>query len=104
MGLYKKLWAQSQGEPDAFFQLLGTAVGIRTEVLEPGKSWQILYPACGCDLVTGGYVRTPAICEYSRLGIACCLGRVWPGHRFTVTKEKTILQGDACCCFLVALA
>lgn len=103
VGLYEKIRAQSHGDLQTFFNLLGKVDGIRTKEPEPGKSWQIIYPACGCDLVTGGYVTTAAICECSRLSILHCLHRVLPEYAFTVTREQSILQGDKCCCFHVVM-
>jgi len=103
VGLYEKTWARSHGELQTFFHLLGTADGIHTAQQEPGKSWQIIYPVCGCDLVTGGYVTAPALCECSRLSILYCLRRAMPEYEFTVTKEQSILQGDGCCCFRIEL-
>ena len=102
VGLYEKAWAGAGGDIGRFFSLLGQAPGIDTKEGEPGKSWHIIYPACGCDLVAGGYAATPALCECSRLSISYCLRRALP-YGFTVTKEKTILQGDGCCRFLVEL-
>lgn len=66
---YKEIWAGSRGDLHRFFRGLGRVEGISVQEAEPGISWRVIYPACGCDLVTGGLVRSPAICQ--------CLPTAW---------------------------
>lgn len=96
VGVFREAWAGAGGAIEPFLH--------RLEEAFPGSSYErtgpdalrVTYRRCGCDLVTGGWVRTPALCRCSafnlRDNLAAALG---PGVE--VELVSSLLAGaDRC--------
>lgn len=65
------------------------------------RSAVLTFVRCGCDLVTGGYVSTPSLCECSRLSVTHTLESVFGPGSVEVSLLATILGGADVCRLLV---
>lgn len=102
MELYRKARAAAE-DLGGFFRLLGQEDGITVIEGEPGRSWHVCYEACGCDLVTEGYMDSPLLCDCSRQSLLYCLEQVLPRRSVEVKREHTVLEGCGKCSFLVTV-
>ncbi len=89
------------GDIDVFFAQLGSAPGVSTEPVEPGRAWKMSYRSCTCPVVGAGLTRDPFLCECSRHSVAFVLEKLFPESRFDVRAGETILAGGKSCDFLI---
>lgn len=89
---------------DAFFMALATGLpGLKTERVEPGRAYDLVYPECGCPLHTEGGVTDPTLCECSRRSLAWVMGELFPEQPPEVTLLESVLLGAPCCRLRVTL-
>lgn len=101
--LYKDIYDKSCNDLDKFFSLIKEMKYVGSRVIKPGKSYEITFPDCYCDLYTKGYVQTDAICECSRQSILYVLKTINPELEYAVEKVSTVISGDEECCFRVTI-
>lgn len=103
LALYQQASRKAGENIPAFFSLLGENEGIRTKQILPGKQYEIVYSACGCDWHSGGYTDSQMLCECSRQSILYCLEQALPRLRCSVIRKQSLLAGGDCCRFLVKI-
>ena len=74
-----------------------------TDVIEPGRVYEMGYPRCLCPLVEAGFVAAPTHCECSRQSILYVLEELMPGRAIEVVTLGTVLAGGAECRFRVTV-
>ena len=102
LALYQQASQKAGENIPTFFSLLGENEGIRTREIAPGKQYEIVYSACGCDWHSGGYTDSQMLCECSRQSILYCLEQALPQFRCSVSRGSLLAGGD-CCRFLVEI-
>ncbi len=82
---------------DGFFERLQTLMqGLSIEKQDDG-SVVFIYPRCGCDLHTIGYINSPVLCACSRLNLIANFESVMGPECVEVTLLQSILGGaDSC--------
>lgn len=95
--IYRQLYADVDGDLDAFFTKANEFDGVRGEVVEHGKSYNLCFTDCVCPLHQSGYVRTPLLCECSRQSVLYTMHTLWKDKKFEVTLCGTILRGNDTC-------
>ena len=101
--LYLGLFRDCGGDLDQFFSRLHEVRSVDGRVIEPGKVYEILFLACGCDLHVRAGVNAPELCECSRQSIIAEFRELLPGKEFEVEERGTILGGEECCCFRITV-
>ncbi len=71
-------------------------------VIEPGKTIEIMYNYCACDLVREGYVSSPEFCECSRQSLLYNWG-IFEDKNVDVEMKESILSGTEFCRFIITL-
>ena len=64
---------------------------------------EIVYAACGCDLVRGGFLRSPKLCQCSLKSLRYNWEAVLGENSVACRMEQSILRGDDRCRFVVNL-
>lgn len=95
--IYKQLYTDVEGDLDAFFTKANEFDGVRGEIVECGKSYNLCFTACACHLHISGYVNTPLLCECSRHSVLYTMHTLWQDKKFEVTLCDTILRGNNEC-------
>ena len=101
--LYWDLFDACEGNLDEFFSLLKEIDGVDGRVIENGRSYEIIFKSCGCDLHTEANINSSRLCECSRQSILWIMKHLAPNQSFYIEKEETILSGGAQCRFLIQL-
>jgi hypothetical protein len=101
--LYKDIYDKSCSNMDGFFSKFDDMKYIGGRIISPGKTYEITFPECYCDLYTKGYVQTDTICECSRQSILYVLKTLNPELEYDVEKISTVINGDDECCFRVTI-
>lgn len=101
--LYKDIYDKSCSNMDGFFLKFDDMKYIGGRIISPGKTYEITFPECYCDLYTKGYVQTDTICECSRQSILYVLKTLNPELEYDVEKISTVINGDDECCFRVTI-
>lgn len=95
--VYKKLYDNAGGDMDAFFTHANDLPGVRCEIIEQGRVYDLCFRECTCSLYRQGYVSTPLLCECSRQSILYVLHTLWEGRAFDVRILGSILRGSPDC-------
>lgn len=95
--VYRKLYADSKGDLDAFFIKANELAGVKGEIVEKGRVYHLFFLACTCVVARSGHVTTPVFCECSRQSVIYSLQSLWKEKRFKVTLCHSILQGKQNC-------
>ena len=103
MDFYLKLKENTGGTPDAFFAALSRIEGLGAEILEPDRTYRLVFQTCTCALHNCGYVSASQLCCCSRASILLALETLWPDRSAVVEAEETILSGAARCAFHIIL-
>ncbi len=100
---YRALRADNP-DTHGFFMALETRLpGVKAACVQPGRVYDLVYPACGCPLHTQGGVNDPILCECSRRSLAWVMGELFPGKPPEVTLRESVLLGAPCCRLRVTL-
>ena len=97
LAIYKKLYEDTKGDMDIFFQKANELPGVKAEIIEKGHAYHLIFLECTCDLCKKGYVTTPLLCECSRQSVLYSLQTLWKERKFKVTLCHSILQGAQNC-------
>ncbi len=97
LAVYRQLYDEAGGDMDAFFQKANGLPGVRGEVAEKGRVYNLSFLECTCILCKHGYISTPQLCECSRQSVVYSLQSLWNGRKFRVTLCHSILQGGRDC-------
>ena len=65
----RQLYDEAGGDMDAFFQKANGLPGVRGEVVEKGRVYNLSFLECTCILCKHGYISTPQLCECSRQSV-----------------------------------
>lgn len=95
--VYEQLYIDCGGDLDIFFIRANEFDGVRGEIVECGKSYNLCFVDCACHLHKSGYVNTPLLCECSRQSVLYTMHTLWKDKKFEVTLCKTILRGNEEC-------
>lgn len=96
-GMYKQVYTEVQANLDLFFERLNEFPGVRSEIVEPGKDYNLYFEQCVCQLHEMGYVNTPLLCECSRQSVLYTMRTLWEGKQFEVVLCGSILGGAKEC-------
>lgn len=97
LSIYRKLYEEAKGDMDIFFQKANELPGVKTEIIEKGHAYHLIFLECTCDLCKKGYITTPLLCECSRQSVLYSLQTFWKEQKFKVTLCHSILQGAQNC-------
>ena len=97
LAIYRKLYEDAKGNIDVFFQMANELPGVKGEVLEKGRVYQLTFLECTCNLCKKGYVTTPLLCECSRQSVIYSMQSLWKELKFNITLCHSILQGQQDC-------
>lgn len=95
--VYRRVRAQSDGVADFLERLRREIPAIEIEAVERGKSYEIRYGECLCDLHRDGLIHSSALCECSRQSLLHNLRAAFPEKRVAVELRGSILAGDDKC-------
>lgn len=84
---------------DEQYRRYGNTESLTAKIIEPGRVYEIGYPACVCPDVTSGKVTDPSHCECSRQSVLYVLGELMPDRTIDVELIETILGGASACSF-----
>lgn len=84
---------------DEQYKRFGNTEFLIAKILEPGRVYEIGYPACVCPEARGGQATDPAHCECSRQSILYILGELMPEKSIEVEIIETVLGGAPSCRF-----
>lgn len=84
---------------DEQYKRYGNTEFLNAKILEPGRVYEIGYPACVCPDVWSGRATDPSHCECSRQSILYILGELMPDKHITVETIETVLGGAKKCRF-----
>jgi hypothetical protein len=70
---------------------------------DDGKTVELTYQHCACDLVQNGYVNTPLLCECSRQSLLYNWEAVFGEGKVEVELLQSILGGGDCCRFAIRI-
>lgn len=99
--LYRAIFAAAHHDLDAFFARLHKIPGVSGRVVQPGRTYEIAFDECLCDLHTQGYLNSEVLCACSKASIAHVMETLAPGKCFQVEKCHTILGGADECRFRI---
>jgi hypothetical protein len=97
--LHRAQFSECGGCLDEQYRRYGQTEFLSARTLEPGRVYEIGYPACVCPDVLEGGVADPAHCECSRQSVLYILGELMPGRKITVETIETVLGGANKCRF-----
>lgn len=97
LSIYRKLYEETKGDMDIFFQKANELPGVRGEIVEQGHVYHLIFEECTCSLHRNGHVTTPLLCECSCQSVLYALQSLWKGRKFYVTLRHSILQGKQNC-------
>lgn len=95
--IYKKMYDESHGNLDDFFNKVNDLPGVRSDIVKPGHTYHLIFKECTCGLCNTGLVTTPLFCECSRQSVIYSMNKLWKKHIFNVTLCHSILQGAQDC-------
>lgn len=90
--IYKKLYEDTNGDMDTFFQMANELPGIKGEAVEKGCINHLTSLECTYNLRKKDYVTTSLLCDCSRQSVIYSMQSLWKEHKFTVTLCHSILQ------------
>ncbi|HPR16696.1 MAG TPA: hypothetical protein PLD62_00450 [Candidatus Cloacimonadota bacterium] len=97
LNIYRDLFGKVNGDLDIFFAAINNAEGVRGEVIEPGKKYNLYFEKCFCGMHNEGYLNSPFLCECSRQSVLYVFKTLLPEKNFGVELCSTVLQGgDEC--------
>ena len=94
---YKQLYIETEADIDLFFKRLNEFAGVRSEIIESGKIYNLYFEECSCHLHKNGYVNTPLLCECSKQSVLYTMQTLWKEKQFDVTICNSILNGAKEC-------
>lgn len=97
INLYKDLYEKVSRDMDLFFEELNNMEGVRTEIVEPGKNYHLIFEKCVCGMHNEGYINSPHLCECSRQSVIHVMNSLSPNKKFDVEICSTILRGGKEC-------
>ena len=100
--LYQDLFDGCHGNLDEFFSRLREIDGVDGSVVEHGKTYEIIFKSCGCDLHTEAKMNAGRLCECSRQSILWVLKKLVPDRSFSVERMESILNGAQICRFRIS--
>ncbi len=95
--IYKQLYEKAGGDLDLFFQKINDLPGVKGEIIQKGREYNLCFSQCVCHLHTAGYVNTPLLCECSRQSVLYTMHALWQDKSFVIEVRGTILRGDKEC-------
>ncbi len=103
LGVYQKIWNNSDSISDLFGKLGTEIKGVNTYEIQKDRIYEVEYTECLCDLYINEYVHTGALCECSRSSLLYDLESILPEKDITVEILETILRGDIKCLLRVTI-
>ena len=103
INLYVDLFNNAGRDLDIFFKRLNDLECVGGDVISTGRTYEISFHRCLCDLHTQGYMNSDCICECSRQSIIYVMKTIKPELEFRVDKVSTILSGDEECRFRISV-
>lgn len=97
LNLYKDLYNKAGGDMDLFFDELNNMEGVKTEIVEKGRRYNLIFEKCVCGIHNEGYISSPHLCECSRQSIIYVMNSLLPNKKFDVEICSTILRGGKEC-------
>ncbi|MCQ2579548.1 MAG: hypothetical protein MJ159_02485 [Treponemataceae bacterium] len=108
MQIYQDAWKSSSGNITACIRLVHEKLApdiiyepVDESGVPSGKSFDVMYTHCRCELVNNKYISTPLQCECSRQNLLYIWETLLGKGNVSVERKKTILSGDSCCIFRV---
>ena len=99
--LYRDLFDACEGNLDEIFSRLREIDGVDGGVVEHGKTYEIIFKSCNCDLHTEANINSVRLCECSRQSILWILKALTPDRVFSVERIESILNGAQSCRFRI---
>lgn len=97
LNLYTDIFHKVNGDVDKFFEALNNADGVRTEIIEPQKKYNLIFEQCVCSMHNEGYINSPHLCECSRQSVIFIMNSLVPDKEVDVEIKSTVLRGaDEC--------
>ncbi|MCE5342830.1 MAG: hypothetical protein LLF96_04470 [Eubacteriales bacterium] len=85
-------------EPNDFFTAVDAEIeGISVNVIQPGETYDFIYPRCLCPLHTQCGVQDALLCECSRGNQLYLMRMLFPERTPHVEILESVLRGDAQC-------
>lgn len=88
---------------DAQYEKYGNTEMLIAKVIEPGRLYEIGYPACVCEEVLRGKIKDASHCECSRQSVLYILESLMPSKTVEVETIETVLGGAERCRFKVTV-
>lgn len=103
INLYEDVFSKSDGDLDKFFENLNNLDSIGGQIIQRGKTYEIFFDQCYCNLHIEGYVQSDVICECSKQSVLYVMAQLAPQYNYEVTKITSVLGGDDECRFRIAV-
>ena len=97
LNLYKDIFNKVNGDMDKFFEALNNMDGVRTEILESNKQYDLIFEQCVCSMHNEGYINSPHLCECSRQSVIFIMNSLVPDKEVDVEIKSTVLRGAEEC-------
>ena len=99
--LYRDLFEECGGDPDAFFSRVGEKKNVEGRVMTPGREYELIFTGCDCPLHTQAGMNSPRLCECSLGSMTCVFTELLGERPFTIERTGSILGGDEACRFRI---
>lgn len=97
LNFYKDLYSKVNGDMDLFFNELNNIEGVKTEIIESGMKYNLIFEKCVCGMHNEGYINSPHLCECSRQSVLYVMNSLSPNKKFDDELCYTILRGGKEC-------
>jgi len=101
--IYIEEYRGASGIPDFLLRLKARFPESDFSMMDDGKTIELTYRYCACDLVTKGYLKTPLLCECSRQSLQYNWESALGPQGVTVELLQSILGGNDCCRFRIRM-
>jgi len=101
--LYGNLYDKVNGDMDLFFKEINNIENVKSEIIESGKKYYMLFKKCTCTLHNEGYMDSPLLCECSRQSVIYVFNSIMSNKDFDVAICSTILRGGTECKFSIQI-
>lgn len=88
---------------DEQYKRYGNTEWLSAKTIEPGRVYEIGYPACVCPDVASGKAKDVSHCECSRQSVLYIIGELLPDKKIDVEIIETVLGGADKCRFKVTV-
>jgi len=102
--IYVEAYQEAKDISDFLTRLMARFPESNFRLSEDGKTVELTYRYCACDLAAKGYLKTPLLCECSRQSLISNWESVLGAQAVTVERIQSILGGNDCCKFRIRKA